>query len=256
MDLEIARKVAVVAGGSRGCGFAIARALAAEGAAVFLSGREQGHVDDAVAAIRAAGGRASGIAADMTHEAGAAQIVATANAAFGPPAILVVNPPSASQKRGFAAAEDEDFREANEIWVMSLVRLARLTLPAMCEAGWGRIVYMGSIGMKVPHLDDPMYAQNVRVAAAGVVKTLSHEYGRHGITANTIATGPFLSGLSLDYMAGGGRGADEMLAQTASGRWGRPEEMGAVVAFLCSGPASFVTGETIRVDSGYTHNLF
>jgi len=115
---------------------------------------------------------------------------------------------------------------------------------------------MGSIAMKVLHLDDPMYAQNVRVAAAGVVKTLAHEYGPHGITANTIATGPFMTGLTQDYIEGGGLAETAMLAMAASGRWGTPAEMGAVAAFLCSVPASFVTGETIRVDSGYTHSLF
>ena len=256
MDLGISDKVAIVAGGSRGCGLAVAQALAAEGAAVFISGRDSGNVAEAVAHLTAAGGRAAGVAADMTTDQGAAQIVEGARAAFGEATILVVNPPSASQARTFDEVDDAAFQQANEIWVMSLVRLARRLLPAMQAAQWGRIVYMGSIGMKVLHLDDPMYAQNVRVAAAAVVKTLAHEYGRYGITANTIATGPFMSGLTKDYMAHGGLAEEQMLAQTAAKRWGRTEEMGAVVAFLCSQPASFVTGETIRVDSNYAHSLF
>jgi 3-oxoacyl-[acyl-carrier protein] reductase len=256
MDIGIAGKVAVVAGGSRGCGLGIAKALAAEGAAVFLSGRQPDVVAQAVEAIRAAGGRADGVAADMVDPDGAGAIIEGARAAFGDPDILVVNPPSASQARSLAEVDDAAFQQANEIWVMSLVRLARLALPAMQARGWGRIVYIGSIGMKVLHLDDPMYAQNVRVAAAAVVKTLAHEFGRHGVTANTIATGPFYSGLSKDYMEGGGLDEAVMLAQTAAKRWGASEEMGAVVAFLCSKPASFVTGETIRVDSNYAHSLF
>jgi len=256
MDLGIKDKVAIVAGGARGCGLGIAEALIGEGAKVVISGRDQAHVDEAVASLQARGGRAAGVVADMTTDEGADHIVKTARDAFGPPAILVVNPRPASLARGFEQVSDADFEDANQTWVMSLVRLSRRVLPDMQAAGWGRILYMGSVGMKSLHLDDPMYAQNVRVAAAGVVKTLSHEYGKYGITANTIATGPFLTGLSKDYVDGGGLAEDAMLSMTASGRWGRPEEMGAVAAFLCSAPASFVTGETIRVDSGYTHNLF
>jgi len=256
MDLGIEGKCAIVGGGSRGCGLGVAQALAAEGAHVLLTGRDQAHVDAAVKSILDAGGTATGMVADMTVPGDAARVADTARTTFGPPTILVINPRPASQARGFENASDDDFRDANETWVMSLVYLARQVLPDMKAANWGRIVYLGSIGMKVLHLDDPMYAQNVRVAAAGVMKTLAHEYGKYGITANTIATGPFMSGLSLDYIAGGGLDEDQMLAMTASGRWGRPDEMGSVVASLCSALASFVTGETIRVDSGYTHSLF
>jgi 3-oxoacyl-[acyl-carrier protein] reductase len=86
---------------------------------------------------------------------------------------------------------------------------------------------------------------------------LSHEYGRDGITANTIATGPFLTDLSRSYMQDAGAYTEEAMMQlTAMGRWGRPEEMGDVVAFLCSERASYVSGETIRVDGGYGHSLF
>ncbi|GAC1571913.1 MAG: SDR family oxidoreductase [Sphingomicrobium sp.] len=256
MDLGIRDKVAIIAGGTRGCGLGISLALAAEGARVLVSGRNQGNADEAVAAIEASGGKAAGVAADMATDEGADTIVQAAHDAFGPPAILVVNPRPASQSRGFNNVTDADFADANRTWVMSLVCLARRVLPHMQSAGWGRILYMGSVGMKVLHLDDPMYAQNVRVAAAAVVKTLAHEYGKFGITANTIATGPFMTGLTNDYVEGGGLAENAMISRTASGRWGTPAEMGAVAAFLCSAPASFITGETIRVDSGYTHSLF
>lgn len=256
MDLGIDGKLAIVAGGSRGCGLAIAQSLAAEGASVFLSGRDPKNVESAVSAIKDKGGKVAGIATDMVGEDGARRIVEAATENFGAPAILVVNPPSASQKRVFDEISDAEFQQANDIWVLSLVRLSRLVLPAMKEAGWGRIVYMGSTGMKMPHLDDPMYAQNVRVAAAAVIKTLAHEYGRYGITANTIAPGPFMSGLTLDYSASAGLDRDWPLQATAGKRWGQPEEMGPIVAFLCSNQSSFITGETIRVDSNYSHNLF
>ncbi|MBB4614236.1 SDR family NAD(P)-dependent oxidoreductase [Novosphingobium taihuense] len=256
MDLKLKYKAAIVAGGSRGCGFAISGALAAEGAKVVITGREAEHVNKAVEQIRADGGTASGVVADMSNASGAKRIVDEAHAAFGPISVLVVNPRSASQTRGFEALTDEELDDAHQTWVMSIARLARGVLPDMKAAQWGRILCIGSIGMKVLHLEDPMYAQNLRVAAAALIKTLSHEYGTFGITANTIATGPFMSEVARRYMETGGLSAETMLAKTASGRWGDPKEMGAVAAFLCSDQASFITGETIRVDSGYTHSLF
>jgi 3-oxoacyl-[acyl-carrier protein] reductase len=257
MDLGLKDKIAIVAGGSRGCGLGIAQELAREGAAVALTGRDAGHVESAVAAIRAAGGRALGIVADMAIKADAQRIAAETRSVFGVPSILVVNPPGPARFRGFETTPDDEYRSANEQWVMSLVMLAREVVPAMKAKGWGRILAIASIGVKTPHLEDPMYTNNTRVAVAGVIKTLAHEYGRHGITANTIATGPFLTGLSKSYMEDAGALSEEtMMAATALGRWGRPEEMGAVVAFLCSERASYVSGETIRVDGGYSPSLF
>jgi 3-oxoacyl-[acyl-carrier protein] reductase len=257
MDLGLNDKVALVAGGSRGCGLAIASELAREGCAVILTGREPEHVERAVAGIEKDKGRVHGIVGDMSDEADATRIAAEAAARFGSPDILVINPPSASQARLLAGVSDEDLRRAFEIWVLSITYLARPLLPAMIEKGWGRIIYIGSIGMKMLHLEDPMYAQNVRVAAAGIIKTMAHEYGRSGITANCIATGPFLTDLTRSYMeADEALSEDHMLGATAAGRWGRPEEMGAVIAFLASTRAGYVSGETIRVDGGYTHNLF
>jgi 3-oxoacyl-[acyl-carrier protein] reductase len=256
MDLKLAGKAAIVAGGSRGCGFAISAALAAEGAKVVLTGREAEHVQNAVEHITAAGGSAHGVVAGMSDVAGAKAIVDQAHAAFGPVSILVVNPRSGSQVRGFEAISDEELEDAHQTYVMSIARLARGVLPDMKAAQWGRVLCIGSIGMKVLHLEDLMYAQSLRVAAAALIKTLSHEYGQFGITANTIATGPFMTDAVRQYMATSVVNAEHMLAKTASGRWGDPAEMGAVAAFLCSEPASFITGETIRVDSGYTHSLF
>lgn len=257
MDLGLQDKIAIVAGGSRGCGLGIAQELAREGAAVALTGRDAAHVDSAAASIREAGGRALGIVADMVVKADVRRIVAETRAAFGDPLILVVNPPGPERCRGFETTPDDEFRRANEQWVMSLVMLARELIPAMRAQRWGRIVDIASVGVKTPHLEDPMYTSNTRVAVAGVVKTLAHEYGRYNITANTIATGPFLTGLAKSYMQDAGALAEEtMLGATALGRWGRPDEMGAVVAFLCSERASYVSGETIRVDGGYSPSLF
>jgi 3-oxoacyl-[acyl-carrier protein] reductase len=264
MDLGLNGKVAVVAGGSRGCGRAISEALAAEGVRVLLSGRQADAVAAAVDAIRAAGGEAAGVVADMTDKAGARCIVGSAQAHFDLPDILVINSPgpvpdrASNHWRGFDNCSDDDFLRTYQDFVMSVVYLVREALPAMRERGWGRLLNIGSIAMKTPHLEDPMPATNIRVAVAALMKTLSQENGPHGITANTIATGPFDSELSRDYRASGTGIKTEAWYRTMLpvGRWGRPDEMGALAAFLCSRQAAFLTGETIRIDGGYTKSLF
>ena len=264
MDLELNGRVAVVAGGSRGCGRGIAEVLAAEGAHVVLSGRLPDVVATAVDGIRSAGGSVAGVVADMTMEDGAAAIIETTRKEFGPPEILIVNSPGAvpdrltNRWRGFDNCSDDDFLEIYQNFVMSTVYLCREVLGDMRERRWGRLVNIGSIAMKVPHLEDPMPATNIRVAVAALMKTLSHENGPFGITANTVATGPFDSELSRDYRASGtGVKTKEWYdAMLPVGRWGQPVEMGYLVAFLCSPKAAFVTGETIRIDGGYTKSLF
>lgn len=257
MDLGLKGKVAIVAGGSRGCGRGIVEELAQEGAAVVLSGRNEEAVQATVAHVQALGGRAHGVVADMLVKADASRIASEARSTFGDPLILVVNPPGPNRLRGFDDTPDSEFRTAHEHWVMSLIFLAREVLPEMKKRRWGRIIDIASIGVKTPHLEDPMYTSNTRVAVVGVIKTLAHEYGRFGVTANTIATGPFLTELSREYMQDAGALSEEqMVSATAMGRWGRPDEMGAMVAFLCSERASYVSGEAIRVDGGYSHSLF
>lgn len=264
MDLGLDGKVAVVAGGSRGCGRGISAALAAEGAQVLLSGRQEDAVQATVEAIRAAGGRAAGVVADMTVKDGAQRIVAAACEHFGAPDILVINSPgpvpdrTTNRWRGFENCSDEDFLEVHRCFVMSTVYLVREVLPAMRERRFGRLLNIGSIAMKTPHLDDPMPATNTRVAVAALMKTLSQENGPYGITANTIATGPFDSELSRDYRASGTgvKTEDWYRKMLPVGRWGQPEEMGALAAFLCSRQSAFLTGETIRIDGGYTKSLF
>jgi 3-oxoacyl-[acyl-carrier protein] reductase len=263
MDLGIAGKVAVVAGGSRGCGRGISEALAAEGARVVLTGRQSPIVESAVAAIRGAGGTAHGVVADMTEAGGVASIVNEAKGTFGDPDILVVNSPSAPRRnpahlRGFENCDDDDYRQMFDGFVLSQVRLTRALLPAMKSRRWGRLLNIGTIAFKTPHQEDPMPATDVRIAVAPLMRILAFEYGRYGITANTIATGPFHSELSDAYLATRPeiKTPEWYLQQLPVGRWGEPEEMGALAAFLCSERAAFLTGEVIRLDGGYTKSLF
>ncbi|WIW89416.1 SDR family oxidoreductase [Sphingobium sp. V4] len=256
MELGIRDKVAVVAAGSRGSGFAIARELLNEGAQVLLTGRNADIVGSAVDEL-AQVGTVAGKVADMSTAEGVDAIVEECRSRFGPPEILVVNPRRVSHARSLDDLSDEALRDAFETWVMSLAWFGRLVLPDMVKRDWGRIVVLGSVSMKAPHLHDPMYAQNLRSSAASFVKTLAHEYGRSGITANCIALGPIRTAAQSSYMEGAGAYTESsLLDSTALKRWGTPEEVAALTAFLCSDRAGYITGETIRIDGNYSHNLF
>jgi 3-oxoacyl-[acyl-carrier protein] reductase len=257
MDFGLNGKIAVVAGGSRGCGFAISEALCNEGAQVVLTGRNSSTVENAVARLNQAGGKVHGVVADMNLKKDAARIASEARRVFGAPSMVVINPAMSNLKGGFDNTTDEAFIASNNDWIMSHVYLLRELLPAMAAAGWGRVISIGSVSQKMPNLLDPLYTGNIRVSSAAFIKTLAGEYGRRGITANTICTGPFKSELVLGYMQHSGDfGADHVVERSSSGRWGDPKEMGGIVAFLCSERASYINGEAIRVDGGYTHNLF
>jgi 3-oxoacyl-[acyl-carrier protein] reductase len=257
MDFKLADKVAIVAGGSRGCGLACAEELAREGASVVLTGRQQHIVEAAVARIEGAGGKVKGLVTEMISEADVRHIVGQCRETFGDPDVLVANPPAPSMATsGLEAIQESDYAIAYEYFVMSLVRFLKEVIPSMQAKRWGRIVTLGSVGMKSPHLQIPLYHQNIRVAAAAVMKTMAYEYGQYNITGNTIATGSFASDMANDYLADNNLPADVFSKVHPMGRVGRPDEMAAVVAFLCSDRASFISGETIRVDGAATRNLF
>ena len=256
MDYKSTGKIAIVAAGSRGCGLACAEALSREGARVVLTGRQQAIVEAAVARIEAAGGTVLGLTTEMVSEAGVQYIVGECRKAFGDPDVLVVNPPTPELLAGLQNIAESEYALAYEYYVLSLVRFLKAVIPGMQAKNWGRVVALGTLGMKMPHIAQPQYSQNIRVAAASIIKTMSYEFARYNITGNTIATGSFASDLTNDYIAAHGLPADAFSKVHPMGRVGRPDEMGSVVAFLCSEGASYLSGETIRVDGGASRNLF
>lgn len=270
MDLGLQGKVALVSGGSKGLGRAIAGELAAEGVQVVIAARGREALDKAVAEIRKLGGEASGVVADMVDEQAINQAVAFATQAYGPPDIAIANldTPDARAGSSFSIgledASDSDFRDAFETLVMSVVHLSRAVLPAMKERQWGRIINIGSKSMKAPHAPPTQkILSNVgRLGVVGLMKTLSFEYGKYGITANIAATGQFATDLAREAYAARGTTIEQYEEQVMRPaglgvcRFGRPEEMAALVAFLCSARASFVNGETITITGGMHKAIF
>lgn len=266
MDLGIAGKVALVMGGSKGVGRATAGLLAQEGCKVAVVARDEKAVEKAVLEITDRGGQATGIAADMTHEESVAAAVADVRSTFGPPDIAIYNgvTPAAG---GFDDVSENDFLNSYRMTVLGFAALVRSVAPSMKEKGWGRIVTVGSRSVKQPLRSDELpyvLANTTRVAAVGLSKTLANELGPFGITVNTIGTGRIATesyeGWNAEHSRSLGTEKDEFLDDKVRRiplrRFGRPEEMAALIAFLCSQGGGFVTGETINCDGGRNEALF
>ena len=259
MDLGLAGKTALVGGGSRGMGLAIARDLAAEGARVVIAARDQSAIDAAVAGIAASGGRVSGISADMFSEGGVASAVRHCTDSFGSAPDIAIANVYGTARYDFDSADNDAFRAGYDQIVMSTVYLARAVLPAMKAKRWGRIVTIGSFCAKKPHWHIPLVVDNVtRAGAVSLSKSLSNEVGRYGITVNTIGPGFIDTDMAVEWMRAMAieQGQDPDMDRAARdatipvGRNGRPEEISAACVFLCSRQASYITGQLLMVDGG------
>lgn len=239
MDLGLTGRKALVTGGTRGIGLAIARALAAEGAQVAVAARTPSDVQRVASEL---GG--SGVAADLTTQEGCLAVLD----AFGEPAVLVNN----LGLRAGSSWQDTGVDELHVAMAGNLfpaVRLTRLALPSMRRAGWGRIVVVSSLfGREAGGA--PAY-NAAKAAEISFVKSLAREVGRDGVTVNSVAPGSILfeGGSWWRRQQADPEGiASFVERELPLGRFGVPQEVAAVVAFLCSAQASLVTGACWVVD--------
>ena len=257
MDFGIRDKVAFVAGGSKGMGRATALALGEEGCKVLIVAREQGPIDAVVAEIRTAGGTAEGISADLSTAEGIAHALEVCRSHWDMPDIVIAQTNDFSGTKALTMSP-ETVEEVFRILTVSAIRLAQATIPAMQAKKWGRFVHIGSSTAKEPETRFSHAPANIaRPATSGFLKTLSTEVAADGVTVNTVAPGwtltPTLEHLFIDLNKWTMEQGNAWLKETIGipvGRAGKPEEIGATVAFLCSQQAAFITGGWILVDGG------
>ena len=261
MDLGISGKTALVAASTGGLGLAIARALAAEGVRVAVTGRRPDRAKEIAADLEADGHSAVGIEADLSTPDGVATAVERSVEALGPIDILVLNGPG--PKPGAAATlSADDIAAAFELLVKPHHALVSHVLPGMRERRWGRILAVGSSGVVAP-LPNLAVSNTGRAALAGYLKTLAAEVALDAVTVNMLLPGRIATDrvAELDQAAAKRRGATVEEIQLESRktiparRYGEPEEFGAAAAFLCSAPASYITGVALRCDGGLIRSL-
>ena len=252
MDLGLDNKVAIVTGGSQGIGKATAAQLASEGAAVVIAARSRDLLDSVAGEIRAAGGRATAVQADVSRAEDCTRLVAEAVSAFGRLDILVNNA-GTSATGEFESVTDAAWQADLDLKLFAAVRLSRLAIPHMKKQGGGRIINITNIGAKQPRARS-MPTTVARAAGLAFTKALSREYAPHNILVNTVCIGLVRAGQHERKAARAGVPVEKLYADMAKdiplGRVGRAEEVAKVIAFLASGAASFVTGTSVNLDGG------
>lgn len=263
MDLGIAGRVALVAAASKGLGKAVATALAQEGCRLAIFSRDADAVGRAAEEIRSStGAEVLASRADVTVRKDLEAFVAQTLEHFGRVDILVTNaggPPPGT----FDDFDDEAWERAFQLNFLSAVRLIRLCLPAMRQQRWGRIVLLTSLAVKQP-FEGLILSNAVRTGIVGLAKTLSFELAKDNILVNCVAPGRIaterVQQLDEARAAREGRSVEDVRHENERaiplGRYGYPEEFGAVVAFLASERASYLTGVTLQVDGGMYRGTF
>ncbi len=246
MDLGLRDRVCVVTGSTAGIGLETAKLLAAEGARVVTSGRTE-----AAPAV----GEALHVAADLADPGGPQRVVSAAVDELGGLDCLVNNVGAARQAR-FEDVPDDEWDAYWQLNLMSHVRAIRAALPALREGGGGSIVNVASTAAKRPSTGMPHYSVT-KAAMLSLSRLVADLYAKEGIRCNAVTPGPtatdaWLGDGGLADQQGGNR--DEVLAKVGAGRplgrLARPEEIAAVVVFLCSDRASYVTGAAWSADGG------
>jgi 3-oxoacyl-[acyl-carrier protein] reductase len=241
METGLAGRRAAVAAASKGLGFASARALAAEGAQVAICGRSKDRIEEAAARI---GDGAVPLVADVSDPDGARRFVVEARDALGGLDVLVTNaggPPPGN----FETAPFEAYSPALALNLLSVVAMCQEAVPGMRAQRFGRVVGITSISVRQP-IPNLILSNTARAGVTGFLKTLAREVAGDGVTVNSVQPGSHATDRLLALYPD----REAATAGIPAGELGRPEDFGAVVAFLCSDPARFITGAAIPIDGG------
>ncbi len=253
MNLELTDRVAIVTGSSRGLGLAAARALHAEGARVVLCARGRDALEASAASL-GGGERVRAVVADVSTPEGAQRVVADAMDAFGRVDILVNNVGKAGGA-GIDATSDEEWQSAFDQTLVPAIRMSRLVVPHMRAQGGGVILMIASIWGR--ESGGRMTYNVVKAGEISLAKAMAQQLAGANIRVNSIAPGSisFEGGSWWKRQQEDPNGMAEFVArEIPMGRFGRPEEVGDVVAFLASARASWITGASITVDGGQSRS--
>ncbi|MGN6186122.1 MAG: SDR family oxidoreductase [Thermoanaerobaculia bacterium] len=260
MDLGIQNRVAMVAAASKGLGRAMAEALAAEGCRVSICSRSLESLQPVVDAIGA--DNALAVACDVSNADDLKRWYDETIARFGQVDILITNtggPPAAP----FLKLDEAQWRSGIDSTLMNVVRLCNLAIPGMQQRKWGRILHLTSFVAKQP-IELLTISSTLRAGLSGLTKTLADQVAKDGITVNAILPGHFLTDRQkhLAEIRAKDQGItpeqylDNAVSVIPMQRYGRPEELANVAAFLCSERASYVTGTSIQIDGGLYRGTF
>jgi len=257
IDLDLTGRTAIVTGASLGIGAATVRTLADQGATVAFCARGK----DGVAELAAYSDATHGYVADMA-DADSTKTFLDAVASDVGDVDILVNNVGASPSRNFLYMDDDDWEQLFQLNMMSAVRCTRSVLPRMRAQQWGRIIMISTVGALYPSAALIDYAAT-KSAMISTAKALAGKYGRDGVLVNSVLPGLIHTAM-WDRAAGElseatGKTQEEIMATNSKGvpvgRYGTPEEVANVVAFLCSNAAAYVNGQAISVDGGSSGHI-
>ena len=245
---DLTGRVALVTGGNKGLGRAMARGLAEAGADVFIASRNEGELKTALDYILSGTGRRGEYAiVDVSDRDDVRKLARTAVERMGKVDILINNA-GMNFPQAIDAVTDEAWDRVLEVNLSSVMALTRELTPAMKERRWGRVIHISSIMGQVSKERRNAYSAT-KTALIGLARASALDLGPFGVTVNCLAPGPFLTDMPMSVLSDAEK--QVFADRTALGRWGDPKELVGPALLLASEAGSYITGQTLFVDGGY-----